>query len=189
MCLNKGGRILSISASRLAQLFALSALIVAATAGNAAAQTSPDRGGFTLLVNLGVGFQNDTGIEESAVGFAGLNLGVGGFIKPNLAILGRSSGTSASYETAFGDFRQVSGVVGATLQYWTSDKVYLEGGAGVGVWSADDESDKGFGLILGAGYTVWNRGKHNLQVGVEYAPAFTDGAVHNFGITFGYQLF
>jgi hypothetical protein len=33
-------------------------------------------------------------------------------------------------------------------------------------------------------------GKHNLQVGVEYAPAFAEpGAVHNFGITFGYQLF
>jgi Outer membrane protein beta-barrel domain len=180
---------LSKSASRLAQLFALSAIIVAATAGNAAAQTSPDRGGFTLLVNLGVGIQNDTGIEESAVGLAGLNLGVGWFIKPNVAILGRFSGTNASYETDFGDFRQVSGVLGPTLQYWASDKVYLEGGAGLGRWSADDESDSGFGLILGAGFTLWNRGKHNLQVGVEYAPVFTDGAVHNFGFTFGYQLF
>ena len=164
-------------------------MIVAATVGNAAAQTSPDRGGFTLLVNLGVGIQQDTAIEETAVGTAGLNLGVGGFIKPNLAILGRFSGTNAKYDTAFGEFRQVSGVVGPTLQYWASDKVYLEGGAGLGVWSAEDESDSGFGLILGAGFTVWNRGKHNLQVGVEYAPAFTDNAVHNFGITFGYQLF
>ena len=28
-----------------------------------------------------------------------------------------------------------------------------------------------------------------MQVGVQYAPAFTDpGTVHNFGFTFGYQF-
>jgi hypothetical protein len=54
----------------------------------------------------------------------------------------------------------------------------------------EGEADRGLGLILAAAFTVFNRGKHNLQVGVEYAPAFTEpGAVHNFGITFGYQLF
>ena len=180
---------MSKSVQRIAQLVALSVVIVAASVSNAAAQTSPDKSGFTLLVNLGVGFQNDSALAENGVGLAGLNLGVGGFFKPNLAILGRLSGTNVSYETPFGDVGQVSGVVGATLQYWTSDKVYLEGGAGVGFWSVEDESDRGLGLILGAGYTIWNRGKHNLQVGVEYAPVFTDGKIHNFGFTIGYQLF
>ena len=179
---------MSISASPLTRLFALSALFVAATVGNAAAQTS--RGGFTLLVNLGVGIQNDTGIEESAVGLAGANFGIGGFAAPDLAILARFSGTVASYDTLFGDIQQVSGVFAPTLQYWASDKVNLEGGVGAGVWNADDESEVGVGLILGVGFTLWNRGKHNLQLGLEYAPAFTEpGAVHNFGITFGYQLF
>ena len=180
---------MSISASRLALLVALCAMIVGATAVNAAAQSSPDRSGFTFLVNVGAGVQKDTALEDTAVGLAGVNLGVGGFFKPNLAILGRFSGTRASYETAFGDIRQVSGVIGPTLQYWTSDKLSLEGGAGIGVWSVDGESERGLGLILGVGYTVWNRGKHNLQLGVEYAPVLTDSAVHNFGITFGYQLF
>ncbi len=180
---------MSISASRFALAVALSSIMVAAAAGNAAAQTSADRSGFTLLVNLGVGIQNDTSLAENGVGLAGVNVGVGGFIKPNLAILGRFSGTSASYETPFGDVRQVSGVIGSTLQYWATDKVSLEGGAGLGLWSVEDESDRGFGLILGVGYTVWNRGKHNLQVGLEYAPVFTDGTVHNFGFTIGYQLF
>ena len=37
--------------------------------------------------------------------------------------------------------------------------------------------------------TIFNRGKHNIQVGVEYAPAFTDsGTVNNLGFTFGYQF-
>jgi hypothetical protein len=42
---------------------------------------------------------------------------------------------------------------------------------------------------LGAGFSVFNRGKHNLQVGFQYAPAFTDpGTVHSIGFTFGYQF-
>ena len=176
--------------SRLTKLVALSAFIVAVTAGNALAQTSPDRGGFTFLANLGAGIQHDTAIEETGVGVGGVNFGIGGFVTPNLAILGRYSGTSVSYDTPVGDIGQISGVFAPTLQYWAGDKVYLEGGVGAGVWVAEDESNSGLGLILGAGFTVWNRGKHNLQLGVEYAPAFTDpGTVHNFGITFGYQLF
>ena len=179
---------MSTSANQLARVFALTAIICAAAAGNAAAQ-SPDRGGFTFLVNLGAGIQSDSALEETKTGLAGLNVGVGGFFTPNLAIMGRFSGTSATYDTVSGEFSQRSGVVGPSLQYWANDKLYVEGGVGLGWWSVEDDSDRGLGLILGAGYTVWNRGKHNLQVGVEYAPAFTDTAVHNFGITFGYQLF
>ena len=180
---------MSKSVSRLFQSCALTAIILAATGANAAAQTSPDRGGFTFNVDLGFGMQNDTALEESGTGLAGLNVGVGGFFRPNLAIMGRFSGTNVSYETPAADFSQTSGVVAPILQYWTSDKVYVQGGVGLGWWRVDEDSDRGLGLILGAGYTVWNRGKHNLQVGVEYSPAFTETAVHNFGITFGYQLF
>ena len=62
--------------------------------------------------------------------------------------------------------------------------------AGFGYWRGDnDENSRGFGLILGAGYSLWNRGKHNLQFGAQYLPAFTDpGTVHNFGFTLGYQF-
>jgi hypothetical protein len=176
--------------SRVKHVFAFSAIIVAATAISASAQSSPDKGGFTFMVNLGVGIQSDEGIEETAGGISGVNFGIGGFIADNFALLGRYSGTSASYDFGDDDLGQISGVFAPTVQYWPSDKLYLEGGVGAGVWVADDESDRGLGLILGAGYTIWNRGKHNLQIGFEYAPAFTDpGTVHNFGITFGYQLF
>jgi hypothetical protein len=179
----------SISVHRLAQLVTLSVVLIAASVSNAAAQSSPDKSGFTFLVNLGVGIQKDTALDETGKGLAGLNAGVGGFLKPNLAVLGRFSGTNVSYETPFGDVSQISGVFGGSLQYWTSDKVYVEGGVGVGLWSVEDESERGLGLILGAGYTIWNRGRHNLQVGVEYAPVFTDSKIHNFGFTVGYQMF
>ena len=180
---------MSTSAQRLAQLVALSIVIVAVSVSNAAAQSSSDKSGFTFLVNLGAGIQKDTALDETGKGLSGLNAGVGGFLKPNLAVLGRFTGTNASYDTPVGDVSQVSGVFGGSLQYWTSDKMYVEGGVGVGFWSVEEESEKGLGLILGAGYTVWNRGKHNVQVGVEYAPVFTDSKIHNFGFTIGYQMF
>jgi hypothetical protein len=143
-----------------------------------------DRGGFTLLVDLGVGIQKDNGVGDSAAGLAGLNVGAGAFLTRNLGLMFRFTGTNVSYDR----YSQVSGVVGPMVQYWLSDRINVRAGGGLGFWSSDDLSDKGFGLMIGAGVTVFNRGKHNLQVGFEYAPAFTDGKVHNFGFTFGYQL-
>jgi hypothetical protein len=180
----------SMITSAVSRLFVLPAIIVAATAGNAAAQSASDRSGFTVLATLGVGVQNDTALEDTSVGFAGANFGIGGFVTPDLAIMGRYSGTGVLYETGFDEIVQVSGVLAPTVQYWIHDKVNVEGGAGVGIWAMEGEADRGFGLFFGVGVTVFNRGKHNLQVGVEYAPAFTEpGTVHNFGITFGYQFF
>ena len=119
------------------------AVLFSSSALTAFAQAAPEREGFTFLVNLGVGVQNDTGIEETGVGLAGANAGIGAFVNPKLAILGRFSGTNVAYETIFGDFRQVSGVVGPTVQYWPTDKVNIEAGAGLGLWSADDQSESG----------------------------------------------
>ena len=132
----------------------------------------------------------DAAFGESAVGLAGLNLGVGGFLTEDLALLFRISGTNVSYDGGlFGDISQVSGVAGTTLQYWVSDRFNIEAGHGLGFWSIGDETERAFGFILGAGVTIFNRGNHNIQVGVEYAPAFTDsGTVNNLGFTLGYQF-
>ena len=148
------------------------------------------RGGFTLLLNMGFGIQNDLGIEESARGLAGLNLGVGGFVNEKIAVMFRISGTNVSYDFGlFGELDQISGVAGPSLQYWATDRLTLEAGGGFGFWQTPGDEERGFGLILGAGAVLLSQGKHNLQVGVEYAPAFTDGgSVHNLGITFGYQF-
>jgi hypothetical protein len=150
-----------------------------------------DRGGFTALVDIGVGVQNDASIEETEVGLAGLSFGVGGFLTRDFALMFRLAGTNVSYDFgASGNYGQASGVVAPTVQYWVSNRVNIEAGAGWGFWSADsDEDETGLGLILGAGVTIFNRGKHNLQFGVQYTPAFTKpGTIHNVGFTFGYQL-
>jgi hypothetical protein len=145
------------------------------------------RRGFTMLLNLGLGIQHDTYFAETAVGLGGLNLGLGGFFNEHVALMGRFSGTNVSYTDAYAD--QVSGVLGPAIQYWVSDLFHIEGGVGMGYWDDGFDSETGLGLILGAGVTVFHRGKHYLVVGAEYAPVFTDAAtVHNFGFTFGYQF-
>ena len=170
----------------IVRILVLSALAVLVAAGRSDAQ---DRGGFTALVDLGLGVQSDSAIEETAVGLGGLGFGVGAFLNPNLAVMFRLTGTSVTYDLGE-DYGQSSGVGGGAVQYWLSDKLNVEAGAGLGYWRGDnDDSSRGLGLILGAGMSVWNRGKHNLQAGAHYLPAFTDpGTVHNFLFTLGYQF-
>ena len=149
-----------------------------------------DRGGFTALVDIGVGVQHDTTIDETQSGLAGLNVGIGGFLTRDFALMFRLAGTAVSYDLgASGYYSQLSGFAGPSLQYWLSDRFNLEAGAGVGFWSVDDVDETGLGLLFGVGVTIFNRGKHNLQFGVQYVPAFTaPGTVHSIGFTFGYQF-
>src|SRR5688572_22085986 len=173
--------------TRLVRITVCAAFAMLISAGRASAQ---DRGGFTALVDAGLGIQNDSSIEETAVGLSGLSFGVGAFLTEDLAAMFRLSATIVSYDLSGLDYSQTSGFAGPSLQYWLSDRFNVEGGAGLGFWRGDtDEDSRGFGLLLGAGYSIFNRGKHNVQLGVHYTPAFTDpGTVHNVGFTFGYQF-
>jgi hypothetical protein len=149
----------------------------------------PDRGAFTLLLTLGYGIQTSGVIDESASGLSGLNLGAGGFLSENAALMFRLSGTNVTYDVGGLDFQSVSGVGALSVQYWLDDRFNVEGGPGFGFLSNDVVDKRGFGLVMGTGYSVFFRGKHSLQFGVEYAPVFVDErTIHNFGITFGYQF-
>jgi hypothetical protein len=143
-----------------------------------------ERDGFTMLLDLGSGVQMVNGFENSERGLAGLNVGLGRFLTRDLALMFRFSGTTVFYEGT----SLVSGVVGPIVQYWVSDRINLRVGGGLGFWSGNEVSDRAFGLIFGGGVTVFSRGKHTLQIGAEYSPAFTADKVHNLGFTFGYQL-
>jgi hypothetical protein len=148
-----------------------------------------DRGGFTLLLNAGIGFQHDNYLGSTETGFAGLNLGIGGFLTRDVALVFRASATTVDYS----GLGQTSGVGGPAVQVWLSDRLHLEGGGGIGFWSlrgfGGRSSDPAFGVILGAGYALISHGRQTLRIGVEYAPAFTQpGVVHNLGISVGWQL-
>ena len=174
-------------AKNISVMIVMAVLTLVLSSGRALAQ---DRGGFTAMADIGLGVQIDSAIEETAAGLSGVNAGVGGFLNENLALMFRIAGTNVAYDLGGVDYDQVSGFAGPSLQYWLSDRFNVEAGGGVGYWSGStDEDDQGFGLLLGAGFSVFNRGKHNLQVGVQWAPALTEpGTVHNFGFTFGYQF-
>jgi len=163
------------------------AAVLILSAGAAFAQEPPNRSGFSLLLTMGVGFQSTEFLDESAVGLGGLNLGIGGFLTPDLALFFRISGTNVN-QTDF-DITTVSAVGGPSVQWWVNDSINLEGGLGFGVVDYEGFDDNGFGLILGAGFSVFHRGKNSLQFGVEYAPVFVDsGNVQNVSIAFGWQL-
>jgi hypothetical protein len=147
-----------------------------------------DRGNFTLLLNLGVGFQRDPLVDQTERGLAGINLGIGGFLADDLALMFRWSGTAGVDQ---GPYEQTSAAYAPTIQYWVDDRLSLEAGAGLGLRSVDntDIIESGLGLMLGAGYTLFGGGKHAFRLGIEYAAAFTEPTwVHNVGFVLGWQL-
>ena len=75
-----------------------------------------EKPGFTVFGNLGLGLQHDTYYEETAVGLAGSNFGVGMFVTNRLAVLGRLSFTIAQFDDFLTPTSQVSGVLGGSVQ-------------------------------------------------------------------------
>jgi len=149
---------------------------------------APARSGFTVFANLGVGFQTAVTYDETGIGLAGLNFGAGWFLTDKVAVLGRYSGTYVALDALEGE-NQTSGVWAGSIQYWLNKWASIEGGVGYGRWSNKfDGDDDGVGLIIGFGATVFQRGRHHVRAGFEYAPVFTDDRVHNMGVTIGYQF-
>ncbi|HEX5068771.1 MAG TPA: outer membrane beta-barrel protein [Vicinamibacterales bacterium] len=163
------------------------------TTRTAAVVGAPAHQGFTFIVDGGFGLQHDS-VFGNAMGFSGLNVGAGWFVTDRMAVMFRWTGTYVNFDD-FGT-HQASGVIGGVIQYWASDRVAIEAGAGSGRWrdnqdtsdGSDDDKDTGFGLILGAFFPVWQSGSNHVMVGAEYTPVFTDGVtVHNVGINVAYQ--
>jgi hypothetical protein len=162
----------------------------------ARAALSQERSGFTLLLSLGYGMQSGVIDGETGSGLGGLNLGIGGFVSDNTALMFRISGTNVSYDFQF-PFSSitvtddvVSGVGVFDVQYWATDRFNVEFGAGYGIVSSDYlGDDRGFGMLAAAGYSVLLRQKHSLQLGLEYAPVILDNeTIHNIGFCVGFQF-
>ncbi|MDH4036972.1 MAG: hypothetical protein OEX18_14840 [Candidatus Krumholzibacteria bacterium] len=162
-----------------------------------------ERGGFTLLLTLGYGLQSGGIGEGTSDGLGGLNLGIGGFVSEDTALMFRISGTNVSYQyDAMYDqpriggsqsmYKEdvVSGVAVFDVQYWPTSRLNLEIGGGFGFVSSDYLYDeRGVGLLGAMGYTVLLRGKYSLQLGVEYAPVVLGGGtINNLGFNVGFQF-
>lgn len=150
------------------------------------------RDGFTLLLTMGLGLQQGSFSDgDVRTGLGGLNLGIGGFVSPDLAVMFRISGTSVQTSNYWGGSRDfVSGVGGIAVQYWASDSFNVEAGLGMGFWGTEyDLGGRGAGVILGGAWSFYHGNTSSLQLGLEYAPAFVGGTtIHNLCLAFGWQL-
>ena len=151
------------------------------------------RTGLTFEANLGFGIfrvSNDSGDSESENGLGGLDLGVGGWVNPKLAVTLRAAGVT--YSDDGGSIKQA--FFGPSAQYFVSPNAFIGGGVGLGVARASldgfgSDSETGFALDLRAGYTFNPDAKHAFNASIEITPAFIEDVTFT-GIAFlaGYQL-
>lgn len=148
-----------------------------------------ERGGFTLLLSMGYGLQNGGAGEGTSEGLAGLNLGIGGFVSKDVALMFRISGTQASYDQpGYGSTDVTSGVGAFDVQWWATKRLNFEFGGGFGFVS-NSRDERGLGLLACVGYTVLLRGKYSLQIGIEDALMTNDNfTVQNVGFNIGFQF-
>ena len=117
------------------------------------------RRGFTLGLSIGAGatfLSPKSGVNsKNDGGLGGINLSIGGFLNPDLALLLKVTGVN------YGAFDSelstgIAAVVGPAVEYWLSDHFNLVGGAGLGVLtmepklSATTLTEYGFGGMAGS---------------------------------------
>jgi hypothetical protein len=130
--------------------------------------------GMTFEANLGLGWirvsENDKS-DTSDLGVGGLNLGVGGWVSPKLAITARLAGATLSDN----GLRLTQLFLGPSAQFWIDDHFWLGGGVGLGaaVLSNDNDSEgvKGVGLDLRIGYSFVTTSENTFNASVELTPS------------------
>ena len=154
------------------------------------APVSPDRRGFTLSLDVGAGFTRvapDVDEAVSGTGPAGIDLGLGGWLSPSVALMVRLAGQQFTTE---GGTTLVAGYLGPSLQLMVSDRVFVAGGLGLGVLTDGDgqRGDRGVGLDLRVGIELAQWRQHALHIAVEAMPSWYDGgAVSTLGFQVGWQ--
>jgi len=153
--------------------------------------------------------------SDTKVGLGGVNLGIGGWVSPQLAISARVASVTYTISQDLGGGNQfseslVGAFIGPSVQYWIDPHLWIGGGAGIAyaaVLSHDDingvtvneANQTGFGLDLRAGYSFSSGATPNSwNVSVELTPGFFSGKddgmgntstvqLNGFSILFGYQ--
>jgi hypothetical protein len=151
----------------------------------------PQRDGVTVGLDIGLGITSisaDGGGSESQTGLSGLNLSLGGFMSPNMAVLLRLSGTTFSDD--FGPGSAISAFLGGEVQAWVAPKFFVGGGAGIGILGHTeyDDTESGFAITGRAGYEIVQGRSSGFHVALEVTPSFYEGArVTSIGLQIGWQ--
>ncbi len=155
------------------------------------------RNGMTFEANLGAGWIHASGgglSDNSDAAIAGLSLGVGGWISPDVAITGRIAGLTLSQNGA----NLSHEFIGPSLQYWANDHVWFGGGIGLSLLalrgnnSGGQDSRTAFGMDLRAGYNFIATGENTVNLSIEVNPGFysdqgTTITYTGIGFLLGYQ--
>jgi hypothetical protein len=154
------------------------------------------RNGLTFEANLGFGWMriaNDNDSDTSDLTLGGLDIGVGGWVNPHLALGARIAGVSYSENGA----RLTNGVLVGGLQYWANNNFWVGGGLGFGILAlsvddGDSDSTSGFGMDLRAGYTFNPTSENTFNVSFELTPTFlsendSSATVTGIALLLGYQ--
>lgn len=156
--------------------------------------TGPIRSGFTGGLDIGFGLTNgapDQGEGSTESGLSGLNVQLGSFVNPDLAINFRISGTTFSPEEFDATF--VAGFLGVNAQYWAAPQIFVGGGLGLGYFTVtdcegDDCSETALALNGRAGYEFWQSTTSAFHAALEITPAFYDGVrITSIGFQVGWQ--
>ena len=153
--------------------------------------------GITFSLAYGFMHQQDQVFGNSIKGQV-LNAGVGAYLRDDLVLFLRGS-TNEVIHLQRGpvdhEYNQISGFLGTSLQYWFNNRIYIEGGSGIGSVRHGSTSALpparrvGFSSLFGAGVNLINTGKGLIKLGVEDTFIVLDNKyIHNVGVNIGYQL-
>ncbi len=150
------------------------------------------RSGFTIGVNGGIAASivSDRGSGGfTEVGISGVNLDLGGYLSPDLAILFRALGSQYSKSLSGESIRFVNAFYGIVGQYWLTHQIAIEGGVGLAALISFGQEDFG---VEEVGVGVNARGTYRISRGwrasLDVSPSFYDGFNStSVGLLGGYQ--
>ena len=131
------------------------------------------------MLSIGYGLTTvspDVGEGQTEGGLAGLNLNLGTYLNPDLAVFVNLGGTSFTVDTGFGDVDFINGFLGLVGQYWLTPKISLGGGAGLGIFAitSDSDTDPETGLAITGRASYRFVGSWQAMLAI--TPSFYDGA-------------
>ena len=150
----------------------------------------PQRDGVTVGLDLGLGFTRGSagGESDTEGGLSGLNISLGGFVSPTMAILLRISGTTFDGGS---DFTFVNAFLGGAVQAWVAPRVFVGGGAGIAIFTCTDcdDSESGFALTGRAGFEISQGRNSGFHIAAEITPSFYDNdvSITSIGLQIGWQ--
>lgn len=138
-----------------------------------------ERRGFTLQLSLGAGIAHiapHRGVDYERGGLGGLNLMLGGFLTPDVALVAKLSGVNWG---PWDDDVEVgiAGGAGPAVQWWANDHFNMVVGAGLGVLSVGDEDvdhPPGFAALAGLNIVPFALDRHGFGISLDFVPVFTE---------------